>query len=63
MTDTGSLLALQERGACTEAVECVSGGEGSYTALIETALLDGQALPKQEHMVLLSKHLESIRSR
>lgn len=38
----------------------MSQGEGSYTTLIETPLLDGQALPKQEHMILLGKDLESL---
>lgn len=43
-----------------EVVECAGGGEGSYATLVETPLLDGQALPKQEHVVLLGKDLESL---
>lgn len=39
---------------------CVRAGEGSYTTLVETPLLHGQALPEQEHMVLLGDDLESI---
>lgn len=46
-----------------DVVGCVSGGEGSYTTLVESPLLDSQAFPKQEHVVLLGNDLESIRCR
>lgn len=40
--------------------ERVIGGEGSYTTLVETPLLDCQAFPKQEHVVLLGEDLQRI---
>lgn len=43
-----------------DAMEAVRGEKGAYPGLVKTALLDGQALPEEEDVVLLGQDLQGL---